>query len=105
MAAAAKGLVLTGTGGVADLKYAYDWQWSPPWPGANRSFGPEWEPETTNPRDLGWPDAPDWLPRRLYDEPGIGYIGSCFGSWTCEHKGMSRRRWNRTESPKIVASR
>ena len=61
---------------VADLKYAYDWQWSPPWPTEDKKFQPPWEPETTDPRDLGWPDDPDWLPHTLYGTPDIGYVGS-----------------------------
>lgn len=60
----------------ADLKYAYDWQWSPPWPNKEKKFDPPWEPEMSDPRDLGWPDDPEWLPHKLFDEPGIGYIGS-----------------------------
>jgi hypothetical protein len=62
--------------GVADLKYAYDWQWSPPWPSKEQKFAKPWEPEMSDPRTLGWPDSPDWLPNKLYDEPGIGYLGS-----------------------------
>ncbi|MBT3374675.1 MAG: hypothetical protein HN742_16185 [Lentisphaerae bacterium] len=50
----------------ADLKYAYDWQWSPPWPGKSKTFPPPWEHETADPRDLGWPDPTDWLPTQLY---------------------------------------
>ncbi|MGA1531215.1 MAG: hypothetical protein ACO398_10805 [Kiritimatiellia bacterium] len=60
----------------ADLKYAYDWQWSPPWPDANKTFPDPWEHETSDPRDLGWPDDPDWLPHTLYGTPEIGYQGS-----------------------------
>ena len=63
-------------GGVADLKYAYDWQWSPPWPAKDQKFPAPWEPEMSDPRALGWPDNPDWLPHKLYDEEGIGHTGS-----------------------------
>ncbi len=65
------------TGGTADLKYAYDWQWTPPtpWPRETDVFPPPWEHENSDPRTLGWPDDPEWLPRSLRD-PGIGYIGS-----------------------------
>lgn len=65
------------TGGTADLKYAYDWQWTPPtpWPRENDVFPAPWEHENSDPRSLGWPDDPDWLPHTLR-HPGIGYVGS-----------------------------
>jgi len=78
------------TTGSADLKYAYDWQWTPPWPskGGNPSDG--WEPEQSDPRDLGWPrdHAPDWLPSRIY--------GSATGYATKPPPGnwMLRRPYN-----------
>lgn len=62
--------------GRADLKYAYDWQWSPPWPKEGQKFPPPWEPETSDPRALGWPDDPDWLPHTLHGTPDVGYQGS-----------------------------
>jgi len=62
--------------GATDLKYAYDWQWSPPWPTRDKKFPAPWKPEMSDPRDLGWPDDPSWLPHKLYDEPGVGYVGS-----------------------------
>jgi len=61
--------------GAADLKYAYDWQWSPPWPKEEDTFPEPWEKETNDPRDLGWPDHPDWLPNTLHSGD-MGYIGS-----------------------------
>jgi len=30
----------------------------------------------SDPRDLGWPDDPDWLPNRLHGTDKIGYVGS-----------------------------
>ncbi len=66
----------TRVSGKADLKYAYDWQWSPPWPTAEKAFPAPWEHETSDPRALGWPDDPDWLPNTLYGTPDIGYQGS-----------------------------
>ncbi|MHC4248530.1 MAG: hypothetical protein ACYS9X_05315, partial [Planctomycetota bacterium] len=42
-------------GGGADLRYAYDWQWTPPWPKWGQKFDAPWEPETNGPLDLGWP--------------------------------------------------
>ena len=63
------------SGGAADLKYAYDWQWTPPWPKADQKFSPPWEPEMSDPRALGWPDDPAWLPHKLYGEEGIGHTG------------------------------
>jgi hypothetical protein len=65
-----------GAAGLVDLKYAYDWQWTPDWPKLGQKFPAPWEPEPNDPRALGWPDDPDWLPHRLHDEPGTGYIGS-----------------------------
>lgn len=62
--------------GRADLKYAYDWQWSPPWPREDQSFPAPWEPEKSDPRDLGWPDDPEWLPSTLHGTPDVGYQGS-----------------------------
>ena len=62
-------------GGEADLKYAYDWQWTPPWPDKDQKFPPPWEPEMSDPRTLGWPDDPAWLPHKLYGEEGIGHVG------------------------------
>jgi hypothetical protein len=64
------------SGGTADLKYAYDWQWSPPWPNKDKQFPAPWEPERSDPRALGWPDDPAWLPHSLHGEPGIGHEGS-----------------------------
>lgn len=63
-------------GGAADLKYAYDWQWSPPWPKKDQQFPAPWEPELSDPRALGWPDNPEWLPNKLHGEEGIGWSGS-----------------------------
>lgn len=63
-------------GGAADLKYAYDWQWSPPWPDKNKVFPAPWEHEMSDPRALGWPDDPEWLPKKLYGEEGFGFAGS-----------------------------
>jgi hypothetical protein len=62
-------------GAEADLKYAYHWQWTPPWPAKGEKFPPPWEPEMSDPRTLGWPDDPSWLPHKLYDEEGIGHVG------------------------------
>ena len=59
----------------ADLKYAYDWQWSPPWPDSTTDFPAPWEHETSDPQDLGWPTDPDWLPDTLYGVPDVGSAG------------------------------
>jgi hypothetical protein len=78
------------TTGSADLKYAYDWQWSPPWPSKDRKFSSEWEPEHSDPRDLGWPreHAPDWLPSQIYGSAS-GYVAKPpAGNW------MHRRPYN-----------
>jgi hypothetical protein len=62
--------------GVSDLKYAYDWQWSPPWPKKGQVFPKPWELEMADPRDLGWPDDPKWLPHQLHGTDRVGYVGS-----------------------------
>jgi hypothetical protein len=52
-------------GAAADLKYAYDWEWSPPWKHMDTEFPAPWEPETNGPLDLGWPSEyadPDLCP-------------------------------------------
>ena len=61
----------------ADLSYAYDWQWPPPWPGMDQKFPAPWEVEKSDPRTLGLPDTPQfaWIPHRLYDEPDTGFAG------------------------------
>ncbi|MEM1108086.1 MAG: hypothetical protein AAGH99_05270 [Planctomycetota bacterium] len=73
------------TTGSADLKYAYDWQWSPPWPRKNdpKYAKDGWEPEYSDPRDLGWPSehAPSWLPSRLHGS-NTGYANTLpAGNW------------------------
>jgi len=78
------------TTGSADLKYAYDWQWSPPWPAKEDGRYPAskgWEPERSDPRDLGWPTdhTPDWLPDQIY--------GSRTGYATKRPAGNWMRRW------------
>ncbi|MFC1712499.1 hypothetical protein ACFL6S_02455 [Candidatus Poribacteria bacterium] len=61
--------------GVADLKYAYDWQWSPPWAKKDTQYSKLWEHEMSDPRDLGWPGDEDWMPHKLYGLPDFGFIG------------------------------
>ncbi len=78
------------TTGSADLKYAYDWQWSPPWPSKDKAFPEPWAPERSDPRDLGWPreHAPGWLPEQIYASK-TGYRTSLpAGNW------MRRRPYN-----------
>jgi hypothetical protein len=62
--------------GAADLKYAYDWQWSPPWPAWGKEFPAPWEPETNGPIDLGLPEgvATPETPKRLHGSQ-TGYAG------------------------------
>jgi hypothetical protein len=74
--------------GRADLKYAYDWQWTPPWPKQGQPFPAPWEPETHDPRELGWPDDPEWLPHTLHNTPDIGYQGSWM--WRRPHQPVER---------------
>ena len=59
----------------ADLKYAYDWQWSPPWPTADTTYSSPWEHETNSPAALGWPGDESWFPDTLYGEPDFGFTG------------------------------
>jgi hypothetical protein len=58
----------TVAGGAADLKYAYDWQWTPPWPKWGKEFPAPWEPETNGAVELGWPKEyvdPDLCPASI----------------------------------------
>lgn len=74
---------------VADLKYAYDWQWSPPWPKVDSLAYQSWEEERSNPIDLGWPESyqPDWLPEQLFgSETGYSY-----------RNGLQRQPYNPVE--------
>ena len=66
--------------GAVDLKYAYDWQWPPPWPKPDEKFPAPWEPEPSDPHTLGMPDTPEfaWIPHRLHDEPNVGFAGLNF---------------------------
>lgn len=76
--------------GSADLKYAYDWQWSPPWASQDKKFTNEWEQELSDPRDLGWPTehAPAWLPTQIYGSE-TGYASTLpAGNW------LHRRAYN-----------
>ena len=43
-------------GAAADLKYAYDWEWTPPWPKWGKTYDAPWEPETSTAEALGWPE-------------------------------------------------
>jgi len=64
-------------GGAADLKYAYEWEWSPPWPKWGKVFDAPWEPETRGPLDLGWPREhadPDLCPESIHGSQ-TGYAG------------------------------
>ncbi|RMD78207.1 MAG: hypothetical protein D6820_10360, partial [Lentisphaerae bacterium] len=71
---------------VADLKYAYDWQWTPPWPKVEATYKSPWEPERSDPRQLGWPEEVEtgWLPRQIFASD-TGY------AWP---NGMRRRPYN-----------
>jgi len=67
---------LAGAG--VDLKYAYDWQWAPPWPRWGKTFFSPWEPETKSPLNLGWPKEyadPDLCPQSLHGSE-TGYAGT-----------------------------
>ena len=73
------GLVMSA---VADLKYAYDWQWNQPWTfsaSANPqpdSSDPHWERETVAPHTF-YPTGhvPEWLGSSLDDDANMGYRG------------------------------
>lgn len=72
----------------ADLKYAYDWQWSPPWPSSTTTYPSPWEHETNSPVDLGWPGNEDWLPDTLYGLPDFSFAGSYM--WRRPHIGVRK---------------
>jgi hypothetical protein len=64
-------------GGAADLKYAYDWQWTPPWPQWGERYAAPWEPETSSAVALGWPaehSVPELCPDSLHGSQ-TGYAG------------------------------
>jgi hypothetical protein len=65
-------------GAAVDLKYAYDWQWTPPWPKWGQRFDTPWEPESNSPLDLGWPRNyadPDLCPPSIHGSE-TGYAGT-----------------------------
>ena len=70
----------------ADLLYAYEWEWTPPWPTISQYPSAPWEQELSDPRDLGWPDNPAWLPNTAYaigdivNEVGDLYIATAAGT-------------------------
>ena len=71
---------------VADVKYAYDWEWTPPWPKTDASAFKTWEEETLGPFDFNWPkdDVPEWLPRSIFgSETGYSHTN-----------GMRKRKFN-----------
>ncbi|MEM6885959.1 MAG: hypothetical protein AAF571_13105 [Verrucomicrobiota bacterium] len=78
-----------GSIAVADLKYAYDWEWTPPWPKPDEPKYASWEKEKQGPVDLGWPAdyQPDWLPDQLYGSE-TGYR---------QTNGLRRRPYNEVE--------
>jgi hypothetical protein len=64
---------------VADTKYAYDWEWTPPWPKTDSSAFQTWEKETVGPFAFNWPkdDAPKWLPNSIYgSETGYSHTNA-----------------------------
>lgn len=78
-----------GSIAVADLKYAYDWEWTPPWPTVNDSRYLSWEKEMAGPADLGWPVdyLPAWAPDHLYgSETGYSHTN-----------GLRKRPYNEVE--------
>ncbi|MBQ96421.1 MAG: hypothetical protein CMP30_00295 [Roseibacillus sp.] len=76
-------------GAAADLKYAYDWEWTPPWPKWGKSYPAPWEPEKSSASDLGWPR--DHLIPEVDGEihgSATGYAG---------RNNLHRRPYNRVE--------
>lgn len=64
----------------ADLKYAYDWQWSEPWTWSSmdnpKPYGTDWEHENIDPRTFYTAaPAPDWVGNTLWNDPNAGYKG------------------------------
>jgi hypothetical protein len=60
----------------ADLKCAYDYQWSPAWPTNTTTYPSPWVHEDNGPRAVGWPGNEDWLPATLYGLPDFAFAGS-----------------------------
>ncbi len=64
---------------VADLTYAYNWQWYYGWPvpgvEGRELPGAPWVPEKEDPFELGWPENDDWLPRDISNQPDLGFEG------------------------------
>jgi hypothetical protein len=65
----------------ADLKYAYDWQYPPPWPSMTTNYTTPWQDELSNPFDLGLPNLPGlaWVPTNISYQPNFGYSGLRYG--------------------------
>ena len=64
----------------ADLKYAYDWQWSEPWTNSAeqkpRPSAGDWQQERINPRSFYLSGQhPSWVPTSLWNQTNIGYRG------------------------------
>ena len=76
-------------GAAADLKYAYDWAWTPPWPKWGKDYESPWEPEKSSAQDLGWP--------RDHLIPEVA--GPIHGSWTgyAGRNNLHRRPHNRVQ--------
>jgi hypothetical protein len=71
----------------ADLKYAYDWKYPPPWPLMTTNYVSPWQDEPSNPFDLGlprtangqpWPGL-EWMPTSISNQPNFGYSGLRYG--------------------------
>lgn len=64
---------------VADLTYAYNWQWFYGWPlpgvKGRELPGNPWVPETADPYELGWPKDQTWLPHDISNQPDLGFEG------------------------------
>jgi hypothetical protein len=72
----------------ADLKYAYDWWWSPAWPTSSTTYPSPAAHEDNGPRAVGWPGNEDWLPTTLYGLPDFSFAGSYM--WRKPHNTLEK---------------
>jgi len=93
----------------ADLKYAYDWQWSEPWTWSAtdnpKPTAADWEHETIDPRTFYTAaPAPNWVGTTLWDDPNAGYRGM----WTWRRpnipveKAFRSIAYVRSEEPFVI---
>lgn len=94
---------------VADLEYAYDWQWNEPWTwsasDSPRPSAGDWEIESTDPRTFfTQAPAPLWMSNTLWDDINQGLFGMWM--WRRPHIGVERAfrsvAYVRAEKPFVI---